>query len=340
MDPGAIVSAAIDELLTPTAKLKDILLKVQALADLTENQELQVWIEAEMNGYYGEEGTVPDYRRVAASPRANLVSTFGGGWQNNQIIPTEYLGQTINEMLTHRHLSQGVAALEALVGKTDTVKIEFPHAFCQEMNKELYAQSNWRAHSAWQLLAVNDIEGVLAAIRSKLLKLLIGLRNKFGTTIPLQSLQQKQAVNDNISQALQSLQVTNGNVNFLGAGATQSNATASDQATIGVAQGTNITQTISSAQSHSLTELVARLKQELLADPVFEAQREELASELERIDQQLQRPEPKKTILERSFKAFQELVQDCVGNATGHVVVELLKQVPLLLAAGEHLLHS
>jgi hypothetical protein len=336
MNTGTIVSAAIDELLTPTAKLKDALLKVQVLADLMENEELQAWVDAEMNGYYGE-GMVPEYRRVGASPRANLVSTYGGGWQGNQVIPVEYMGKDIFETLTHRYMPQGVATLEAMLGKTDSVQIAIPRMIWEDFNEKMYSSSDWRIHSAWQLVAVNQIEGVLATIRSKLLKLLISLKNKFGNDIPLQSLQQKQAVNDNVNQALHSLQVTNGTVNILGANATQSNATASDNATVGVAQGTNITQTLSSAQSQSLTELVTRLKQELLSDPVFEPQREELTSELARIDEQLQRPEPKKTILQRSFSALHDLVKDSIGSTASHVVVELLKQAPILLAAGEHL---
>jgi hypothetical protein len=341
MDFGTILTAAIDGLLNENSKLTNVLLRVQALAGLMENPDLLALVEHELNGYYGEGVSVPDYRRIAASPRADFTTRFGQHWQYDQLIGTDYLeDQELHDGLTHRYLSQGVAALEDLVekaGKRDTLTIEMPKSLCQYLNKQLYTQGQWLIHKAWQLISINDIAGVVTAIRSKLITLLIGLRAKFGSYIPLQSLQQKQAVNESVNQALKSLHVT-GNVNILGAHASQSTTTtASENAAISIAQGAHIVQTVSTEQAQSLTELVAKLKYTLASDPIFNANREELTSELERIDQQLQRPEPKKTILERSFKALHDLVKDSIGSTAGHVAFELLKQAPLLLAAGEHI---
>lgn len=104
-----------------------------------------------------------------------------------------------------------------------------------------------------------------------------------------------------------------------------------DNAHLNVAGGTKVNQTIGSLPTTSLLELVGQLKQALIAEPKLETQQEDIANELQRIDVQLKRAEPKRSILARSFETLHDLAKDGLGSVAGHVVFELLKQVPPLL---------
>lgn len=125
---------------------------------------------------------------------------------------------------------------------------------------------------------------------------------------------------------------SNANVNLVqGDGATQTNISGNN-ASVNVARGNNNTQTNQNGQPSTLAELTEALKQALsLAS--FDSRRDEIAHELEVIESQLDKPTPKKSILERSFDYVKELAIKSAGPAAAATVVELIKHAPELLAA-------
>ena len=104
-------------------------------------------------------------------------------------------------------------------------------------------------------------------------------------------------------------------------------------ATLNVASGGQVNQSVTGTQATSLIDLVEQLKQALVTEPKLEFHKEDIDDELRRIDAQLQKSDPKKSILARSFETLHDLAKDGLGSATGHVVFELLQQVPHLLGA-------
>ncbi|WP_170865309.1 MarR family transcriptional regulator [Hymenobacter psychrotolerans] len=148
-----------------------------------------------------------------------------------------------------------------------------------------------------------------------------GTRELEGGTEPKSAVQQNfhfaQGSTSTVATGSNSVQVTN-----TGQGAM-----------LNVASGGQVTQAINGAQATSLADLVEQLKQALDGEPKLESHKEDIAEELRRIDVQLQKPEPKKSILARSFETLHDLAKDGLGSATGHVVFELLQQVPHLLGA-------
>lgn len=125
-----------------------------------------------------------------------------------------------------------------------------------------------------------------------------------------------------------------GSTSTVATGANSVQVTSTGQgAILNVASGGQITQSVTGAQTASLVDLVEQLKQALVAEPKLDFHKEDIDDELRRIDAQLQKPEPKKSILTRSFEALHDLAKDGLGSATGHVVFELLQQVPHLLGA-------
>ena len=132
----------------------------------------------------------------------------------------------------------------------------------------------------------------------------------------------------------QTFHFAHGSTNSIATGANSVQVTNTGQgAHLNVASGATVNQTSSGIPVASLLEFVQQLKQVLAAEPKLHAQQDEIEDELQRIDAQLRRPEPKKTILTRSFEALHDLAKDGLGSTAGHAVFELLQQVPQLLGA-------
>ncbi|UOR00186.1 hypothetical protein MUN81_22225 (plasmid) [Hymenobacter sp. 5317J-9] len=132
----------------------------------------------------------------------------------------------------------------------------------------------------------------------------------------------------------QNFHFAQGSTSTVATGANSVQVTSTGQgAVLNVASGSQITQSVTGAETTSLIDLVAQLKQALGAEPKLEPHKEDIDDELHRIDAQLQKSEPKKSILARSFESLHDLAKDGLGSATGHLVFELLQQVPHLLGS-------
>lgn len=332
MNAPDLISTALDELLTPSTKLSNILLRVKAIGHFIGNAELKAWASLELNGYHGSGTAIPLYRHIGVSPRVNLVKqTFSHViQQSNQAMVVEYMDAEMQNALTHRYIGQSVSELEHLAEQGGNPRIDIPQPIYAMVSKKTYERSDWNIQSAWHVVPINHLTALLAVIRSKLLDLLLEL-DQLDKDISLQTLQGKQAATETVSKALNStVNIHGGNVNFSqGDGAVQA-ANSGDAAQLNTA-GNNATQSITLTQVASLRELLEQLKPVIAQEPAFEEHREEMEQEVQRIEVQLQKPEPKKGIIKRAFESLQELAVKGAGVATGHAVYELLKQAPDLL---------
>jgi hypothetical protein len=333
MNASSLVSAALDELLTPGTKLSDSLQKIKAIGYFIGNQELKRWAELELNGYVGSGVEVPEYRKIGTVPRANFVHedfAYNRGWQANQAIAAERLGKEMYHALTSKRMGNSIAEIEEISLKDEDPRIQIPEVICADISTQIYT-NGWSIHSGWQLIPRTQMVGMLTAIRSKLIDLLLEL-DQLDKDVSLQSLQGKQAATETVSKALHSITVTGGNVNIShGSGAVQA-ANSGDAAQLNTA-GNDATQSVTPVQAATIHELVQQVKLAIAQDTVFDSHREEMEQEMERIEVQLQKPEPKKGIIKRAVESLQELAVKGAGIATGHAVYELLKQAPALLDA-------
>jgi hypothetical protein len=118
-----------------------------------------------------------------------------------------------------------------------------------------------------------------------------------------------------------------GSTNTVATGANAMQTTNTGQgALLNVARGNTITQAGGGNDVQQLKELVEQLKQ-VLAGESFARQREDIDDQLQMVEAQLQRPEPRKSILERSVKSLQELAAEGLGSVGGHAAFEILKQL-------------
>jgi hypothetical protein len=326
MQAGALVNKAIDDLLEPSVNLKDALLKVKAIAVLIGNEELKLLVKNELEGY-DHEAAVPSYRRFSVMTRANLLTTYGEQSQLDVLIGVEYLENSLCEALMYCTLRQSVSELDNLTRQTEGGYLQMPvtKSMQRMIQNALYSKSDWHIHSCWRVLSIASVEAVLSTVRSKLLDILLELKVTFGDDLPLQSLQQKQMVNDTVDKTMHSINVTNGTVNISN-GNSSVQATNNGQGAINAATGSGISQTISGEQKSSVQDLISQIEKIIADETIFNNQREEMEEELKRVDVQLKREEPKKGIIKRSFESLKDLAADAAGTTAGHAVFELIKQ--------------
>ncbi|MBF9221761.1 AbiTii domain-containing protein [Hymenobacter ruricola] len=336
MKASELINAAIDEL-HGTAALSTALLKVKTIAFLIKNQQLKEWVNFELKGY--DDGSeVPSYRKTYIPVYATLLHvnfSYNGARQNDVLVPMEYLTEEERANVGERNLSMSITEIEEWALSEQGGLHELSNAQRSFLNHKLYRskRSEWILYKAWQPLSAPFFKGVLFTVRATLLDLLLELSE--WDDVSLQSLQQKQLIDDTVSKALHSITVTAGGIVNVshGDGSVQA-ANTGDAAQFNVASGEAISQSIASGQVASLPELVEQIKQAFQQDPAFDSHREEIDHQVQSIDLQLQKPEPKKSILKRAFDSLQELAADSAGATAGHAVFELLKQAPTLLATG------
>jgi hypothetical protein len=336
MDASALISTALDELLTPAAKLSDILLKVKAIGYFIGNQELKQWADVELTGYSGSSLPTPSYRKIGVVPEANLIHEYysqTGGWQPNKKIPLEFLDNDVKEALEYVTIKQGVAEVERLADNDINPRINIATVMQNYITNKLYRKNGWLIHSAWQLIPVNHLSALLAKIRAKLVDLLLEL-DQLSKDVSLQSLQGRQAANDSVSKALHSISAGANSVINISHGDKSVQATnTGNQAQLNIASGETISQNIGASSAASLDELLKQLAHLIITDEAFTANRQEMEHQLETVKVQLQKPEPKKGIIKRAFESLTELAADGAGVMAGHAIFEVLHKAPELLAA-------
>jgi hypothetical protein len=186
MNASDMISAAIDEALQPTKSLADVLLKVKTLAYLLKEEQLKEWVNLEIGGYEGGVNKVPAYRKVGVVPKVNLLHKLTGQQLQNQPMAVEYLEKELRWALVNKYIGNGVAEIEHMASQTTDGTIDLPHPTNAIVGKQAY-NKDWHIQRSWQVLPTNQVVGVLANIRSKVIELLCELKD-LGDGITLRSL--------------------------------------------------------------------------------------------------------------------------------------------------------
>jgi hypothetical protein len=334
MKPSELIGSAIDEL-HGTTKLSVTLLKVKTIAFLIKNQQLQDWVERELHGYIHKGDNTPAYRDIRVVPKCLLLHiyyTVNKASQSDVTIPIEYLSDEDRKLLIWKKVNNSIAEIEEWAEAKDGMTITMPSWLINDISAKLYTgrNSEWYIYRGWQEVPSSQLAGMLLTIRTTLLDLLLRL-DELGEDIYLASLQQN-LVNKvmgpinagagsifNISHGEHAVQATN-----TGAGAQ-----------LNTASGETVNQTMGTTPVGSLDELLAQLTKLVSTDEALAASKEEIEQQLETVKVQLQKPSPKKGVIERAFESVKELAADGAGAVAGHAIFELLKQAPsLLVAAG------
>ncbi len=168
-----------DDILDPNKRLPDILRKAKVLAYRLDVPEFKQWLDYELDGYYGEEVEVPDYR---VTPTTNFgdFAGFGGSFVRNAPIPTLDFPDEVQDYVDKIELRDGTASLERLARSEEPMhKIPWLADAIAFVGQPGRIMEGYALAAAWQILSSNTVEDVLDTIRNRLLTFMLELEDQF-----------------------------------------------------------------------------------------------------------------------------------------------------------------
>ncbi len=155
--------------------LSQILLKMKILVHGLDDEEINSWIENELNGYpLGS--TVPDYRIVPS----RVLATFSNFQYryNNHPIPLAHLDENARKSLESAKIIQSISALENTAREKSNLTRPLPFEFYGLLGKGL--DSSYEISSAQCDISNMHITQIITNIRSRVLTALLNLKSKIG----------------------------------------------------------------------------------------------------------------------------------------------------------------
>lgn len=315
------INTIIKELVDPSTKLKDTLLKVQVLSFKIKNPKLKEWVECELNGFVGKE--LPTYRIIPSSVFGTLEQDRGFGGllrRNNEALPIEYLEKELRDALMIVRVTSSVSELELMIQKDGDYQINIPHLVHSEITKLL--RNGWVVSSAWQKISINSIEGIINSIKSKLLTFLLELADEIGEQENIDIMEHKKKIDNLFDKTIGNLTGETINIS-IGTDNIQSVNTG-DKANVNVAKGKKVKQIINVKAQKELTKFISELKTQLEKLSIDVDDKQDIINEISRVETQLQREKPKYPIINEALKVINGILIGVAGNTLTPPILEKL----------------
>ena len=318
------IDGITQDLVNPNMLLKDVLLKVQVLAFKLKNEKLKTWVDCELNGY--NQNKIPEYRIIPSTVRGNLVQERGfGGYatRNNTTLPIEYLEKKVIDRLTRIQMPTKVSEIEQMVSEKGSYHVNIPHYIYVSFNEIL--ANGWVVDSAWQKISLNSLEGVLSSIKSNLLNFLLELNEEIGDNENYSIMKNKKEVDNLFEKTIGNISGETVNVHI----GDRKNKTISkgDDAKINNAQGDSSTQEINTQLKDEIEELSKFIKENLTNLDLDKEDKEDILNEIQRVDSQISRQNPKVTILNTALLTINGILTGITANAVTPIVIERITDI-------------
>jgi hypothetical protein len=162
-----------------TSSLADVLRKAKLLASALGNEEFKQWIDFELKGYPSNQD-VPDYRRL----NIPSVGTFSGPFRmlENYVLPTFNLPPEVKYHIEYAIFPNSVKEIEEWA-KTTGLKRQWPTELVLLSASSLKMADGSVLIEAHQPLSKANLEGILDAVRTRLIDFLIKLQEMDSTIV-------------------------------------------------------------------------------------------------------------------------------------------------------------
>src|SRR5262245_20355305 len=163
-----------------SADLSDVLRKAKVVAFRLRNDEFKAWVDHELDGYYGDNVAVPEYRVMTVHSFGTFTNR---AWLREQDpMPMEVFPQEIRDMLKHLELRQGVREPESMVASMATSKYGYlmepwPRSAMAIVSSRL--TGGFQCVDAWRAITRELVVGVLDTIKNRLLTLTLELADRY-----------------------------------------------------------------------------------------------------------------------------------------------------------------
>lgn len=315
------INTIIKELVDPHTKLKDTLLKVQVLAFKIKNMKLKAWAENELHGFIGKE--VPSYRKIPSAVFGNLIQDRGFGsmiTKNHHVLPIEYLKKDLRDVMMSVAMTSSVSELEHMIEKGGEYQISIPHIIHNEITN-LFS-NGWVVDSAWQKISLNNVEGIISAIKSNLLTFLLELADEIGEKENIDFMEHKNKIDNLFDKTIGNLSGETINIS-IGTDNVQAVITG-DNAKLNVAKGKKVKQTINVEAQKELSKFIENIRPQLDKLSLHTDDQADIIIEISRIETQLSRDQPKYPIINEALKIVNGILIGVSGNAMTPPILEKL----------------
>jgi len=315
------INTIINELVDPSKKLKDTLLKVQLLAFKIKNNKLKEWAEKELKGYKPED--VPTYRIVTTSVIGNLIQDRGFGnyvQRNNHPLPIESLEKKYYDILKSISMNSSVSELEHMIDSGKNYKKDIPFFVNNEITKVL--TNDWHVDSAWQYFSLNSIEGIVSSIKSNLLTFLMELAEEIGENDNLNIKEDKKKIDNLFDKTIGNISASNVNILFGNENIQTTNS--GDDSNLNIVKGEKINQTIKIEVKEELSKFISNLTTQLNNLSLKDDNKKNILNEISKINTQLKQDKPKVPIIHEGLNIIHGILIGVVGNALTEPILDKL----------------
>ncbi len=160
--------------------IKGILLKTQIVASLLGNNDFEIWIKNEQNGYPNAE-SIPNYRILNAIVKVDILRPFVGIYQNVTIPQGVFGEDVINDCMSHVRIIQSLSEIENICSskKNGNLSVNAPAIAYSEVNKYV----NGNVERVWQEFPISSLACIIDTFKSKLLSFFLDLDKKINAGV-------------------------------------------------------------------------------------------------------------------------------------------------------------
>jgi len=150
-------------------------MKCLVLADQLGNELLMSWALLELNGFPAPQ-ELPDYRILHSHSEADVTN---GVRYERLVVPTDAFPEQLRDAASVARIAQGVGSLQSL-NRRETLRLSWPDSLKRYFEENLlaseYEPNSYRVRDAWVVVSLGMIDGVLSAIRGRVLQFVFQVR--------------------------------------------------------------------------------------------------------------------------------------------------------------------
>jgi hypothetical protein len=167
-----------NDILDQNSSLSTVLRKAKVLAVALGSEELEGWVDQELNGYSDASHGIPDYRRISVQNYGDFFGSFGRGLRNAPI-PLGALPKDIRELSKDLILNQGVGSIQSLLetNSSGSLKLAWPPDLVALLQRH-QVYENLDCGSAWKMVSRGSLVQVLETVRNRLLTFVLELKKR------------------------------------------------------------------------------------------------------------------------------------------------------------------
>lgn len=167
-----IQEAAIDA----NISISVVLRKCKVLATRLGNEDLNKWVDSELNGYNQKED-LPSYRVLVVYSKGHFQGPFGSGLRYADI-PTRCLPEKFQDSYSHSYCMRPISEYEALIPSSDGEPLREPWSpnFVAYIGGDVY--QGMHCVSAWKVIPHSVIVGLVDVVRNKILSFVLEIEKE------------------------------------------------------------------------------------------------------------------------------------------------------------------